>query len=207
MARYLDVHPQNPQQRSLNQAADLLRSGGIVAFPTDSGYALGCVLNNKDGLDRMRSIRDLSAHHHFTLMVSEFAALGQYVEMNNVQFRAIKAVTPGKYTFILPATRELPRAMLHPKKKTVGIRVPQHTTALALLEALGQPLVSTTLIMPGDDIPMVDGWQVYEALEHRVAAVIDSGDAGHEPSTVVDWTGAAPEIVRIGGGDPSPFED
>lgn len=207
MARYFDVHPDNPQARSLNQVCDLLRSGGVVAYPTDSGFALGCTLGNGQGLDRLRSIRGLKPTHHFTLVCREFAQLGQYVEMGNTAFRAIKAVTPGPYTFILPATRELPRAMLHPKKKTVGVRIPDHRTALALLETLDTPLVSSSLILPGQDQPMIEGWEVKEELDHLVDAVLDSGDAGHMPSTVVDLTGpGGPEIVRIGGGPTDLFE-
>lgn len=207
MARYLDVYPDHPQQRSLNQLADILRAGGVIAYPTDSGYALGCALGNKAGLDRMRSIRNLNQNHHFTLMIAEFAELGQYVELGNAQFRTIKALTPGMYTFILKATHELPRVMLHPKKKTVGVRIPDHHTALELLRAYGEPIVSTTLILPDADEPMIDGWSVKEELDHLIDAVLDSGDAGHQPSTVIDWTDDVPEIVRVGGGDTALFED
>ncbi len=207
MSRYLDVYPDHPQQRSLHQVAEILRSGGVIAYPTDSGFALGCSLSNKAGLDRLRSIRQLKENHHFTTMIPEFSALGQYVELSNVQFRTIKAVTPGPYTFILKATRELPRIMVHPKKKTVGVRIPDHHTALELLRVYSEPIVSTTLILPGEDSPMIDGWTVQETLEHVVDAVLDSGDAGHQPSTVIDWTTDIPEIVRIGGGDTTLFED
>ena len=206
MAKYFDVHPENPQPRAIAQAAELIRDGGLVAYPTDSGYALGCCLGNRDGLDRIRAIRQLDAHHHFTLVCSEFAQLGAYVEMNNVVFRAVKAATPGPYTFILKASREAPKAMLHPKKKTVGARIPEHVTALALLHEMGEPLMSSTLILPGQDAPMVDGWAVADELGQELDAVIDSGDCGAEPTTVVDLTGDEPVITRYGAGDPKPFE-
>lgn len=206
MAKYFDVHPVNPQSRSIQQAADILRKGGLVAYPTDSCYALGCILGNKDGLERIRKIRQLDDKHHFTLVCANFAQLGQYVDMDNRVFRAVKAATPGPYTFILPATREVPKVMVHPKKRTVGVRVPDHVTALALLEALGEPLMSSTLLLPGHDEPLTDGWQIQEALDNRVDAVIDSGDCGVEPTTVVNFTGGDIVVERIGAGDPSPFE-
>jgi tRNA threonylcarbamoyl adenosine modification protein (Sua5/YciO/YrdC/YwlC family) len=196
----------NPQSRSIQQAVDILRSGGLVAYPTDSCYALGCMLGNKQGLERIRAIRHLDDHHHFTLVCANFAQLGQYVQMDNAVFRAVKAATPGPYTFILPATREVPKAMVHPKKRTVGVRVPDHVTALALLEALGEPLMSSTLLLPGYDEPLTDGWQIQEALDNRVDAVIDSGDCGVEPTTVVDLSGEEPVILRVGAGDPTRFE-
>lgn len=206
MAKYFDVHPDNPQHRSLAQVAEIVRSGGLVAYPTDSGYALGCALANREGLDRIRAIRHLDRKHHFTLTCSEFAQLGQYVQMDNRIFRAVKAATPGPYTFVLSGTREVPKAMLHPNKRTVGVRVPDHTTALALLRELGAPLMSSTLIMPGHTDPMTDGWTVKDDLDHLVDAVVDSGDCGLGPTTVIDLTGDEPEIVRLGAGDPAPFE-
>jgi len=207
MARYFDVHPTNPQPRALAQVADILRADGLVAYPTDSGYALGCKLGNRDGLDRIRTIRKLTDKHHFTLVCSDFAQLGAYVEMNNVVFRAIKAATPGPYTFILKASREAPRAMLHPKKKTVGVRIPDHVTALALLREMGEPLMSSTLILPDADAPMTEGWIVNDQLGNDLDAVLDSGDVGSEPTTVVDFTGDEIEIVRVGAGDPAPFQE
>lgn len=206
MARYFDVHPDNPQVRALTQVAEIVRSGGLVAYPTDSGYALGCRLGNRDGLDRIRTLRQLSDKHHFTLVCSEFAQLGQYVQMDNDVFRAVKAATPGAYTFILKATREAPKVMLHPKKKTVGVRVPQHTTALALLNALGEPLMSSTLILPGDDDPLTEGWRVNDDLGGQLDAVLDSGDCGLEPTTIVDLSDGEVAILRYGAGDPTPFE-
>ena len=207
MARYFDVHPDNPQPRALAQVAEIARGGGLVAYPTDSGYALGCQLGNRDGLERIRTIRKLTDKHHFTLVCSEFAQLGAYVEMNNVVFRAIKAATPGPYTFILKASREAPKAMLHPKKKTVGVRVPNHVTTLALLREMGEPLMSSTLILPDAEDPMTDGWAVNDALGNELDAVVDSGDCGLEPTTVIDLTGDEPEIIRYGAGDPAPFAD
>lgn len=206
MARYFDVHPLNPQPRAIGQVADIVRAGGLVAYPTDSGYALGCRLGNRDGLERIRALRQLGEKHHFTLVCSEFGQLGQYVQMDNDVFRAVKAATPGPYTFILKATREAPKVMLHPKKKTVGVRVPRHTTALALVRELG-PLMSSSLILPDEEYPMIEGWQVLEELGGSLDAVVDSGDAGHHITTVVDLSGDEPEVVRVGAGDPSAFTD
>lgn len=207
MARYFDVHPDNPQPRSLAQVVDLINSGGLVAYPTDSGYALGCKLGNRDGLDRIRTLRGLDEHHHFTLVCSEFAQLGQYVQMDNDVFRAVKAATPGSYTFILKASREAPRAMLHPKKKTVGVRLPEHTTTLELLRLLGEPLMSSTLILPGSSEPLTEGWVVDSEVGNQVDAVIDSGDCGIEPTTIVDLSEDEYRVVRYGAGDASAFED
>jgi len=207
VARYFDVHPDNPQPRSLSQVATIVRDGGVVAYPTDSGFALGCSVGNREGLDRIRAIRRLDNRHHFTLVCSEFGQLGSYAHMDNRVFRIVKAATPGPYTFILPATREAPKMLLHPKKRTVGVRVPAHTTALALLAELGEPLVSSSLILPDADAPLTDGWAVKEELDHLVDAVLDSGDCGLGSTTVVDLTDDEPLIVRLGAGDPSPFTD
>lgn len=206
MARYFDVNPDNPQARSLAAIVEIIRGGGLIAYPTDSGYALGCALSNKDGLERMRTIRQLDRKHHFTLVCSEFAQLGQYVQMDNRVFRAVKAATPGPYTFILAATREAPKAMLHPKKRTVGVRVPEHVTALALLAELGAPLMSTSLIPPGGDEPLTDGWGVKEEFDHVVDAVLDSGDCGQGATTIINFSEDEPVVERLGKGDPAPFE-
>ena len=206
MAKYFDVHPDNPQPRSIGQVVDIITAGGLVAYPTDSCFALGVKLGNKDGLDRIREIRRLDEHHHFTLMCRDFAQLGQFAQMNNALFRLIKASTPGPYTFILPATREVPRRLLHPKKKTVGVRIPEHAVAQAILAGLGEPLVSTTLLLPGETEPMTQGWEIKETLDHAIDAVIDSGECGTEPTTVIDFSGDEPEILRVGAGDPSRFE-
>lgn len=206
MAQYYDVHPDNPQPRSLAQVTKILEDGGLVAYPTDSCYALGCLLGNAEGLERIRRIRQLDDKHHFTLVVDAFAKLGPYVDMDNRVFRAVKATTPGRYTFILNATREVPKMMQHPKKRSVGVRIPDHRTTLALLETLGAPLMSSTLLLPGHEDPPTQGWIVKDLLDGQVDAVLDSGDCGVEPTTVVDFTGEDVEIVRLGAGDPSPFE-
>jgi len=206
MARFFDVHPQDPQPRSIAQVVAMLRDDALIAYPTDSCYALGCRLDSHAGADRIRSIRQLDDKHHFTLVCADFAQLGQLVHLDNAAFRAIKAATPGPYTFILPATKEVPRRLAHPSKKTVGVRIPDNPVALALIRALGEPLLSSTLILPGEQSPMTEGWQVKEELDHLIDAVIDAGDCGTEPTTVVDWSDGAPEVVRVGAGDPSRFE-
>lgn len=206
MAKYFDVHPQTPQTRTIGTVADSLRSGALIAYPTDSCFALGCRMGNPEGLERIRSIRRLDERHHFTLMCENFAQLGQFVHIDNAVFRAIKAATPGSYTFILPATKEVPRRLMHPKKKTVGVRIPDHVVTRALLAELGEPLVSSTLLLPGEDEPMTQGWEIKERLDHVLDAVMDSGDCGTEPTTVVDFSDGAAEIVRRGAGDPTPFE-
>jgi tRNA threonylcarbamoyl adenosine modification protein (Sua5/YciO/YrdC/YwlC family) len=206
MARFFDVHPDNPQARSITQAVDLLKSGGLIAYPTDSCYALGAQLGNRDALDRIRAIRHLSDKHHFTLVCKDFAQLGQFVQIDNDVFRSIKAVTPGSYTFILPATKEVPRRLLHPKKKTVGVRIPDHKVVQALLAELGEPILSSTLLLPDEEEPLTQGWEIKERLDHVVDAVIDSGDCGAEPTTVIDFSSGVAEVVRHGMGDPSRFE-
>ena len=206
MARYFDIHPANPQRRSISQVADVVRQGGVIAYPTDSCYALGCQLGNKDGIERIRAIRQLDDRHHLTLVCQDFAQLGQFVQVPNRVFRAIKAATPGSYTFILPATKEVPRRLQHPGKKTIGVRIPDHLVTQALLAELGEPLVSSTLLLPGQDDPMTQGWEINEQLGDALDAVIDSGDCGTEPTTVIDFSQDEPEIVRRGAGDPSEFE-
>ena len=206
MAKYLDVHPVNPQKRAIDQAVRILREDGLIAYPTDSCYALGCRLGNKDGIDRIREIRKLDDKHHFTLMCENFAQLGQFVVVDNAVFRAIKASTPGNYTFILPATKEVPRRMMHPKKKTVGARIPDHAVTRALLEAMGEPLLTSTLLLPDEAEPLVQGWEIKERLDHVVDAVIDSGECGTTPTTVVDFSSGEAEIIRYGAGDPDRFE-
>ncbi|MFF4754296.1 L-threonylcarbamoyladenylate synthase [Streptomyces sp. NPDC002514] len=205
MAKYFDVHPENPQPRSIAQIADAVRSEALIAYPTDSCYALGCRLGSRDGMERIRSIRHLDDRHHFTLMCRDFAQLGQFVRVDNDVFRAVKASTPGSYTFILPATREVPRKLLHPKKKTVGVRIPDHVVTQALLAELGEPLLSSTLLLPDEEEPLTQGWEIKDRLDHVVDAVVDSGDCGTEPTTVVDFSGGEAEIVRLGAGDPARF--
>ena len=206
MARYFDIHPANPQRRAITQVADVVREGGVIAYPTDSCYALGCQLGNKDGIERIRAIRQLDDRHHLTLVCQDFAQLGQFVHVPNRVFRAIKAATPGRYTFILAATKEVPRRLQHPGKKTIGVRIPDHLVAQALLAELAEPLVSSTLLLPGQDDPMTQGWEINEQLGDALDAVIDSGDCGTEPTTVIDFSSGEPEIVRRGAGDPSEFE-
>ncbi|MGA4837797.1 L-threonylcarbamoyladenylate synthase [Streptomyces sp. G45] len=206
MAKYFDVHPDNPQRRVIGNVVDRLRSGDLIAYPTDSCFALGCQVGNRDGIARIRSIRRLDERHHFTLVCRDFAQLGQLVYVDNDVFRAIKAATPGSYTFILPATKEVPRQLLHPRKKTVGVRIPDHVVTQALLAELGEPMLSSTLLLPDEDEPLTQGWEIKERLDHVVDAVVDSGDCGTEPTTVVDFSGGGPEVVRRGAGDPTPFE-
>jgi tRNA threonylcarbamoyl adenosine modification protein (Sua5/YciO/YrdC/YwlC family) len=206
MARYFDVHPENPQPRAIAAAVDLLRSGGLIAYPTDSCFALGCSLDNADGLERIRRIRELDSSHHFTLVCGDFSQLGQFVRLDNAVFRAVKAAVPGQYTFILPATREVPRRLMHPKKKTVGVRIPEHVVTQAILAELGEPLLSSTLLLPGEEEPLTQGWEIKERLDHQLDAVIDSGECGTVPTTVVDLSNGEPEILRIGAGDPARFE-
>ncbi len=206
MARYFDVHPQDPQPRAISQIVELVRSGGLIAYPTDSCYALGAQLGNKEALDRIRTIRQLDNKHHFTLVCRDFAQLGQFVHIGNDVFRRIKAVTPGSYTFILPATKEVPRRLLHPKKKTVGVRIPDHNFVQALLAELGEPLLSSTLLLPDEEDPLTQGWEIKERLDYLVDAVVDSGDCGTEPTTVIDFSSGEAEIIRKGAGDTSRFE-
>jgi tRNA threonylcarbamoyl adenosine modification protein (Sua5/YciO/YrdC/YwlC family) len=206
MAKYYDVHPDNPQPRTIAQVAQSVREDALIVYPTDSCFALGCRPGSKDGVDRIRAIRRLDDRHHFTLVCRDFAQLGQYVQIDNDVFRAVKAATPGQYTFILPATREVPRKLAHPKKRTVGVRIPQHPVVQALLEELGEPLLSSTLLLPGDEEPLTIGWEIKERLDHSVDAVLDSGECGTTPTTVIDFSEGVPEIVRRGAGDPTPFE-
>ena len=205
MARYFDVHPRDPQPHSMAQVAALLREDAVIAYPTDSCYALGCRLDNPTGGERIRRVRSLDDRHHLTLVCSDFAQLGQLVQLDNAAFRAIKAATPGPYTFILPATKEVPRRLAHPKKRTVGVRIPNHPVVRALLRQLGEPLLSSTLLLPGTDEAMTDGWQIKEELDHVIDAVVDAGDCGTEPTTVVDWSEGYPEVVRVGAGNPARF--
>lgn len=200
------MHPVDPQRRAISQVVELVLAGGVIAYPTDSCFALGCRLGNREGIDRIKEIRRLDDRHHFTLVCKEFAQLGQFVHVSNAVFRLIKASTPGSYTFILPATKDVPRMLMHPKKRTVGVRIPDHAVAHALLDELGEPLVSSTLLLPGQDEPMTHGRDIKEQLDNVVDAVIDSGGCGIEPTTVIDLSGSEPEIVRRGAGDTSRFE-
>ncbi len=206
MARYFDVHPVDPQPRAIGQVVDILRDDGLIAYPTDSGYALGIRLGNRAGLDRIRHIRGLDDKHHFTLVCKDFAQMGQLVHLGNAEFRTVKAATPGPYTFILPATPEVPKAFLHPKKRTVGVRIPDHRVVTALLAELGEPLLSSTLILPGESQPMTQGWEIKEELDQWLEAVLDGGESSSEPTTVVDFSSGVAEVSRVGRGDASRFE-
>ena len=206
MARYFDVHPSDPQPRSIGQVVAMLRDDALIAYPTDSCYALGCRLDSTTGPDRILRLRELDDKHHFTLVCADFAQLGQLVQLNNAAFRAIKAATPGPYTFILPATREVPKRLAHPRKRTVGVRIPDHPVVHALMRELGEPLLSSTLLLPDAEEPMTEGWQIKEELDLQLDAVVDAGDCGTEPTTVVDWSEGFPEVVRVGAGDPGRFE-
>jgi len=206
VARFFDVHPDNPQQRAISQTVEILLADGVIVFPTDTSFALGCRIGNASGLERIRELRQLDARHHFTLVCDDFSQMSEFVQVGNSAFRAIKASTPGPYTFILPATKVVPRRLLHPKKFTVGVRIPGTPLVKALIAELGEPLVSSTLLLPGDEEPMSQGWEINERLDHLIEAVIDTGETPGLMSTVVDLSGAEPEVVRVGAGDPSRFE-
>jgi tRNA threonylcarbamoyl adenosine modification protein (Sua5/YciO/YrdC/YwlC family) len=205
MARVVNIHPDTPQPRLLVQAAEFIRNGAIVALPTDSCYALGCHLGDKEAMDRIRLIRQMDDRHHLTLMVRDLSEIAHFARVDNSQYRLLKATTPGSYTFILEGTKELPRRVLHPKRKTIGLRVPSHPVALALLEELNEPLLTTTLQLPGDDEPLTEGWEIQDRLEDQLEFILDAGHCGTEPTTVIDLTGATPELIRAGRGSLTPF--
>lgn len=205
MSQFFAIHPDNPQSRLLRQAANIIEEGGLIVYPTDSGYALGCALGNKSALERIRRLRQLDKHHNMTLVCRDLSQLGTYARVNNAIFRLLKAFTPGSYTFILNATNEVPRLMLHPKRKTLGLRVPENTITLSLLDSLEAPLMSSTLILPGASAPLSEPEAIKDLLGNHIDLIIDGGNCGHEPTTVVDLTGDFPVILREGKGDPTPF--
>jgi len=205
MAQYFVIHPQNPQARLVHQAVEILRDGGVIAYPTDSSYALGCILGNKEAQQRIRAIRGVDDAHHFTLVCRNLAELASYAQVDNSQFRLIKANTPGQYTFILKATREVPRRLQHPKRSTIGLRVPEHAVTQAILEELAQPILSMTLMLADDDQPINEAWEIRERLEHQIDLVIDAGSCLTEPTTVIDLTTDTPQLVRLGSGNPAAF--
>lgn len=200
MCQFLQIHPENPQQRLINQAVEIIRGGGVIIYPTDSCYALGCHIGDKRALDRITRIRKVDAKHNFTLMCSNLAEIGLYAKLDNQAFRLIKNVTPGAYTFILNATNEVPRRLVHVKRKTIGLRIPDNAIALGLLETLGEPLMTSTLILPGEEWPMIDPYEMRDTLGSQVDLVVDGGYCGMEPTTVIDLTGDEPEVVREGKG-------
>jgi len=201
MSEYLIIHPENPQQRLIAQAAKIVRKGGVIIYPTDSVYAIGCHIGDKQALDRIRAIRRVDKNHNFTLMCRDLSELASYARVDNSAFRSLKAHTPGPFTFILPATSEVPRRLMHPKRKTIGLRVPNSPIAQALLTELGEPMMSVTLILPDDEYPLSDPYDIRAALEAHVDVLIDGGYCGLEPTTVVDMTGPLPEVTRQGMGD------
>ncbi|MBV7387683.1 threonylcarbamoyl-AMP synthase [Pasteurellaceae bacterium TAE3-ERU1] len=205
MSQFFYIHPDNPQPRLIKQAADIVRDGGVIVYPTDSGYALGCALGDKHAMDRIVTIRQLPPNHNFTLMCHDLSELSNYAVVDNVAYRLIKNNTPGHYTFILTATKEVPRRLMT-KRKTIGLRVPDNAIALALLSELGEPILSCSLIMPGDDTTQFDPEEIRDHLEKQVDLIINGGYLGESPTTVVDLTASAPEIVRVGNGDTTPFE-
>jgi len=207
MSQFFQIHPENPQQRLINQAVEMLREGSVIVYPTDSAYALGCHIGDKKALDRIREIRQLDSKHNFTLICRDLSEISTYAKLtNNSVYRTLNAHTPGAYTFILNATSEVPRRLMHPKRRTIGIRIPSNPIALMMLEELGEPIMSSTLIMPGHDLPLTDPYDIREILEHQVDLVIDGGYCGLEPTTVVDMSNDIPEIVRVGEGNAAPFE-
>ena len=201
MAQFFSIHPDNPQARLVRQATEIVRKGGVLVYPTDSAYALACEIGNKDGVERIRRLRQVGKDHNFTLVCRDLSELATYARVDNSTFRLLKAHTPGPYTFILDATREVPRRLMHPKRRTIGLRVPAHPIAEALLEDLGEPLMSSSLILPGDDLPMTDPWDIRETLERDVDLVIDGGFCGLETTTVVDLSGPEPILLRQGRGE------
>ncbi|UOO92401.1 L-threonylcarbamoyladenylate synthase [Vitreoscilla stercoraria] len=204
MAQFLTIHPDNPQERLVHQAAELIRGGAVAVVPTDSCYALVCALGNKKSMERIQAIRRLDKHHHFTLLCHDLSELGTYARVDNAQFRLLKAATPGSYTFILTATKEVPARTMHPKRKTIGLRVPEHAIVSAIVAQLGEPLLSCTLMLPEDDEPLTDAYDIRERLDHHVDLIIDGGWCGTEPTTVIDMTEGT-QLLRAGKGDVSLF--
>ena len=206
MSQFFNIHPDNPQPRLIQQAVNILKQGGVIVYPTDSCYALGCQIGDKEAAVRLLSVRGLDTGHDLTLICRDLSELGRYAQVGNGQFRFLKAHTPGPYTFILRGTREVPKRLLHKKHDTIGLRVPEHGVVQALLEQLGEPILSSTLLLHGEDVPLTEPWEIRERLEHQVDLVIDSGACGLTPTTVVDMTTDTPLVLRYGKGDTSDFE-
>jgi tRNA threonylcarbamoyl adenosine modification protein (Sua5/YciO/YrdC/YwlC family) len=205
MTQLYQIHPENPQLRLIRGIVAILLDGGIIVYPTDSAYALGCRIGDNDALERIRTIRQIDKNHNFTLVCRDLSELALYAKVDNVIYRTLKANTPGPYTFILPASKEVPRRLRHPKRKTIGLRIPDNKIAMSILEEFGEPLMSVTLILPGESMPLTDPESIYARLENQVDAVIDGGFCSAEPTTVVDFAGETIEIVRKGKGDTTPF--
>ncbi len=206
MTQVIQIHPLHPQHRLINQAVALIRKGGVIAYPTDSTYALGCRLGDSQATDRIKSLRQLPKNHHFTLVCQSLSELSSYAYVNNSTFRLLKAHTPGPYTFILPASSEVPRRLQHPRRKTIGLRVPINNIAQEILKVLGEPLMSVTLMLPGEEWPLAYADEIYQRLAGKLDLIIDGGSCGTEFSTVVDLTEGAPRLIRVGKGDATPFE-
>jgi tRNA threonylcarbamoyl adenosine modification protein (Sua5/YciO/YrdC/YwlC family) len=207
MSIYLQLHPISPQRRFVRQAADCLRSGGVIVYPTDSCYALGCHIGDKAALDRIRAIRETDRNHHFTLVCRDLADVGKYALVENWQYRLLRAHTPGPYTFLLKASKETPRRLKHERRGTIGLRVPDHPVTQLLLAELDEPVMSSTLLLPGEDLPRTDAREIYERLEHSVDLVLDGGNCGLVPTSVIDLSGDHAQVVRVGRGDVAPFAD
>lgn len=206
MSQFFQIHEQNPQYRLIHQAVEIIRQGGVVVYPTDSAYAIGCHIGDKQAMDKIRTIRQLDKKHNFTLVCRDLSEISTYAQIDNTQYRLLKAHTPGPYTFILKATREVPKRLMHAKRKTIGIRIPDNIITQALLDDLGEPLMSSTLILPGEELPMTDPYEIRQVLEHQLDLIIDGGFCGFEATTVVDFEEEVPYVVRKGLGDPEPFE-
>ena len=203
MAKLIEVHPTDPQPRRVDEIVRIIHSGGLIAYPTDSSYAFGCHIGDKRAIERIHRIRRTNKKHNFTLVCSDLSEISTYARVDNWAYRLIKSMTPGPYTFILPATREVPKRLQNPKRRTIGLRVPDHPLVRAMLESLGEPIMSSTLTLPGDSMPLTDPTEIEERIGHEIAAVIDAGPAGMEPTSVLDLTGGAPEVLRVGRGDVS----
>ena len=206
MAQFFQIHPDNPQPRLIKQAVSIIQDGGLVVYPTDSSYALGCHIGDKRAMERIRRIRKVDEDHNFTLVCRDLTEISHYAKIDNRDYRLLKSLTPGPYTFIHKATKQVPRRLMHPKRRTIGIRVPDNAIVSALLEELGEPIMSTTMIMPGDEMPLTDPYEMRDLLDHHVDLIIDGGYCGFEPTTVVVMTEEVPEVVRTGKGDAALFE-
>ena len=207
MAQFFDIHPDNPQPRLIRRAVDILLDGGVIVYPTDSSYALGCQIGAKEAMERIRRLRKLDEKHNFTLVCRDLSEITTYAKIDNQGFRLLKSLTPGAYTFIFEGTREVPRRLMHPRRKTIGIRVPDNPICCELLGTLDQPILSTTLILPGDDLPLTDPYEMRDLIGSQVDLIIDGGFCGFEPTTMVDMSGETPVLIRVGKGDPSQFAE